>query len=145
MQISNNPFAHPRKKNENRPLYSKNNQSISKCAVTEMSSKADEDYEESITPVCQRLFDHTYSQIEKEFDLMQTLPTEVITEATFKPNDLQEYLRQSKEKDRSKIKQILKENVFNQNKNTTAREPKRRVVSSQVIANVEECKQKTKY
>lgn len=68
---------------------------------------------------------------------MQTLPTEVITEATFKPNDLQEYLKQSKEKDRSKIKQILKENVFNQNRNTTSRESKRRVVSSQVIANVE--------
>lgn len=110
-----------------------------------MSSKADEENEESITPVCQRQFDHTYSQIEKEFDLMQTLPTEVITEATFKPNDLQEYLRQSKEKDRPKIKQILKENVFNQNRNATSRESKKRVVSSQVTANVEDCKQKTKY
>jgi hypothetical protein len=101
-----------------------------------MSSKADEDYEESITPVCQKLFEHhTSSRVEKEFELQQTLPTEVITEATFKPNDLHEYFKESKARDGSKLKQILKENVFNQNR----KEPKdaKSRVSSQMFSKTE--------
>ena len=61
--------------------------------------------------------------------MMQTLPTEVITEATFKPNDLKEYLRQSKQRDTAKLKQILKENVFNQTKKEE-KDAKSRAISS---------------
>lgn len=43
MQIINNPFTKPKQHLENKPFYSKNNQSISKCAVTEISSKNDEE------------------------------------------------------------------------------------------------------
>lgn len=151
-QITNNPFCPPKPLPENRPFYSRNQQSISKCAVTEISSKAEEDYEESITPVCQKLFDHhTYSRIEKEFDLPQTLPSEqlqsqpseqALNEATFKPNDLIEYLKgKGKEQEGSKLKQILRENVFNQSKPLKERQ---RVASSHVLGG-EEARQKTKY
>lgn len=76
--------------------------------------------------------------------MMQTLPTEVITQATFKPNDLKEYLRENKLRDTSKLKQILKENVFNQTKKED-REVKSRAISSHISKKQQQHKQKTKY
>lgn len=63
MQIADNPFTQSRPMNQKKSFYSKNNQSISKCAVTEMSSKEDDEHEVSVIPISQKLFgQETYSR-----------------------------------------------------------------------------------
>jgi hypothetical protein len=108
-QLPPNAYAH------DRPHHTK---SISRCAVTEISTHYEPD-DSSFTP-SQPLFATDPAQTAHPYHPYHpaTQPTE-IKEATFKPSDLQQLLREGRSN--PSLKQMLVDNVFSRSRNEAGR------------------------